>query len=209
MHLLNRGAFIVFEGVDRAGKSTQARMLVEFLQSKLSCKVHLLRFPDRTTEIGKLIDGCLRAKKKLPTESLHLLFSANRWELKEQIESALLRGEHVVCDRYAFSGIAFSAAQGLDFDWCAAPDKGLIKPDAVFFLDLPLEVAAARGGFGEEIFENAEMQIKVREQFGAFKTNAFWKTVSADQSVEELQIHLQKLALECIPLASNSELQYL
>ena len=65
-------------------------------------------------------------------------------------------------DRYAYSGVAFTAAKGapgLDRAWCMAPDVGLPAPDAVFFLNLTVEQAAARGGYGEERYEKADFQV--------------------------------------------------
>ena len=47
-----------------------------------------------------------------------------------------------VCDRYCYSGVAFSAAKGMDMDWCKACDRGLIAPDCVIYLDMPVEEAA-------------------------------------------------------------------
>ena len=49
---------------------------------------------------------------------------------------------HKVCDRYCYSGVAFSAAKGMDMDWCKACDKGLIAPDCIIYLDMPVEEAA-------------------------------------------------------------------
>ncbi|XP_064239517.1 thymidylate kinase isoform X3 [Aotus nancymaae] len=74
-----RGALIVLEGVDRAGKSTQSRKLVDALCA-LGHRAELLRFPDRSTEIGKLLSSYLEKKSDLEDHSVHLLFSANRWE---------------------------------------------------------------------------------------------------------------------------------
>lgn len=68
-------------------------------------------------------------------------------------------------DRYAYSGVAFTAAKGLPglgADWCRAPDAGLPAPDAVVFLSLSAEAAAARGGYGEERYERAAFQQEVR-----------------------------------------------
>ena len=71
-----------------------------------------------------------------------------------------------MCDRYAFSGVAFSAAKGtLSMDWCKAPDRGLPKPDLVLFLDVSAEVAKTRGGYGEERYEKEEFQARVRKAF--------------------------------------------
>jgi dTMP kinase len=69
--------------------------------------------------------------------AVHLLFSANRWEAVKSLKTRLNAGETLVCDRYAFSGVAFTAAKGtLDLEWCKNPDRGLPAPDAVIYLDV-------------------------------------------------------------------------
>ncbi|KAK7472406.1 Thymidylate kinase [Stygiomarasmius scandens] len=162
---MSRGAFIVIEGLDRSGKTTQTAILCEQLE-KAGKPVKLLKFPDRTTAIGKMIDAYLRSQSELDDRAIHLLFSANRWELASQIEKSLQEGTTIVCDRYAFSGIAFSASKGLSYEWCRAPDISLPSPDLVLFLDIPPEKAKERGGYGEERYEKEEMQKKVRQVFG-------------------------------------------
>jgi dTMP kinase len=77
---------------------------------------------------------------------------------------ALASGTTVVVDRYAYSGVAYSAAKdipGMDLEWCKAPDKGLPAPDKVFYLQLDQAEAAARGGYGEERYEKQAFQEKV------------------------------------------------
>lgn len=80
----------------------------------------------------------------------------------------------MVVDRYAFSGVAFSSAKGLDLEWCRNPDIGLLTPDLVLFLDLSIDDAEKRGGFGDERYEKRELQIKVRDQFMKLKDDT-WK----------------------------------
>uniref|UniRef100_A0ABI7X2P5 Thymidylate kinase-like domain-containing protein n=1 Tax=Felis catus TaxID=9685 RepID=A0ABI7X2P5_FELCA len=84
-----RGALIVLEGVDRAGKSTQSRKLVATLCAS-GHRAELLRFPERSTEIGKLLSSYLEKKSEVEDHSVHLLFSANRWE---QVKISPLRNE--------------------------------------------------------------------------------------------------------------------
>ena len=72
-------------------------------------------------------------------------------------------GIHVVCDRYAHSGVAYSAAKGLDFEWCTAADRGLIKPDMVIYVDLSAQEITKRSGFGDERYEKFEFQSKVEQ----------------------------------------------
>lgn len=99
----NRGLFFVFEGLDRSGKSTQSKLLAKKLEEvglvKWTC------FPNRATAVGTLIDLYLRKMIELPDETVHQLFSANRWESMTSIIEALNAGTSVVCDRYAFSGV--------------------------------------------------------------------------------------------------------
>lgn len=106
-----RGAFVLVEGLDRAGKTTQVERLCNELYS-LGHNVKTLRFPgnntllspscgslrleswltepetDRTSPIGQMIDGYLRRSVQMDDHAIHLLFSANRWE-KAQVSLRL------------------------------------------------------------------------------------------------------------------------
>ena len=104
-----RGAFILFEGGDRCGKTTQSKMMTERLNSLAPNSAAWLKFPDRTTEIGKMINSYLtNSSVKMDDRCLHLLFSANRWELVDTINELINRGVTIVVDRYAYSGAAYS-----------------------------------------------------------------------------------------------------
>jgi dTMP kinase len=86
-----KGKIIVIEGTDKAGKTIQSRMLMEAL--KVSGKVCvILDFPDYTTPIGMEIRAFLDGRRDYPAEVKHLLFSANRWEKKKEIESMIENG---------------------------------------------------------------------------------------------------------------------
>ncbi|KAF8929602.1 thymidylate kinase-domain-containing protein [Dissophora ornata] len=179
-----RGRFILLEGCDRAGKSTQCAMLVAALQEK-GHSVELCKFPDRTTTIGQMIHAYLTNAKELDDRAIHLLFSANRWEAMQSMKRKLQAGTHLVVDRYAYSGVAFSTAKGLDLTWCKNPDRGLVRPDLTFFLDLPTSEAEKRGGFGEERYEKRELQEKVREVFLQLKSQE-WVMIDARKSVQAM-----------------------
>lgn len=89
---IKRGALIVFEGCDRAGKTTQCKKLVERLKNK-NMNVKFMNFPNRNTTSGKIIDEYLRKKTNLSDEGIHLLFTANRWEAKKEMENELKSGK--------------------------------------------------------------------------------------------------------------------
>lgn len=161
-----RGLLILVEGLDRTGKSTQVSILLD----KLKPNAELVKFPERTTPIGQLINKYLVDQSfQLPDQSIHLLFSANRWELFQSLQNTLLSGKHVIMDRYVYSGIAYSLAKdinGMDFDWCLQSDKGLIKPDLLFFLsNEDWADTSSREGFGQERYESLAFQDKVKDQF--------------------------------------------
>ena len=186
-----RGFFIVVEGLDRAGKSTQVERLAEHLQAKA------IKFPERTTAIGQMINSYLAQTSDLDDQAIHLLFSANRWECVASIKKTLEAGESIVCDRYAFSGIAYSVAKGLSYDWCRNPDVGLPLPDLTMFLDLDAQTAAARGGYGEERYEKLDFQAKVRDAFGRVSQDVRshggrWVTIDASKTLDQVTDDIQK-----------------
>jgi len=194
---LQRGSLIVFEGCDRSGKTTQVKRLVDNL-NKEGIESKMMRFPDRTTAIGSIINQYLTCTKELDDHAIHLLFSANRWELVPEIKASLDNGTTVIIDRYAFSGVAFSAAKpGLSLSWCKQPDVGLPRPDLVCFLDVSEDVAKARADFGGERYEKTEFQQEVRTNYSRLE-DPTWKTVSADGTQEEVYTELYSLVKNCI-----------
>nr|XP_018917503.1 PREDICTED: thymidylate kinase [Bemisia tabaci] len=192
-----RGALIVLEGCDRSGKSTQCKRLVEALNNK-GIPSQLMRFPDRSTAIGKIINEYLTNKAELSDKAVHLLFSANRWELEPTMRKLLQEGTTLVIDRYSYSGVAFSGAKkNMSFEWCLQPETGLPKPDLVFLLSLKPEALEKRGGFGNERYEDTEMQKRVAENFRSLQKE-YWKEIDADKSVEALTEELLDSTLTVI-----------
>ncbi|KAK9494105.1 thymidylate kinase-domain-containing protein [Lipomyces doorenjongii] len=168
----SRGLLVVFEGLDRAGKTTQCQLLYEKLAKRLGAgRVRVQKVPDRSTQIGQAINAYLVSQTHLPDHAIHLLFSANRWELRESILSSLAAGQTVILDRYVPSGVAYSLAKGIpdmSLEWCIAPDRGLPQPDVTIFLDVDPDNAklqTARADFGRERYEVSEFQANVRESF--------------------------------------------
>lgn len=195
--LQKRGALIVLEGCDRAGKTTQCKRIVEHLVQS-GHKAKFMNFPDRSTDCGKLINSYLTNKDNFTDEGIHLLFTLNRWEARKQMEQLLQDGTSLIVDRYSYSGVAFSSAKGLEMDWCKAPEAGLLKPDLVLLLTLSAEAMAKRGGFGEERYEVPELQRRVMEKFQALSDDSYWRQIDADKSPDELTAELSELVLATI-----------
>ena len=168
-----RGMIIVLEGLDRVGKTTQAQKLVQSLRNQ-GKNTELIRFPDRSTMTGNLINQYLSGQTKLNDHVIHLLFTANRWEKFDQMMEMLKAGTTLVIDRYSYSGVAYTSAKGLDFDWCCSPEKGLIKPDCVLFLTTDINESCKREDFGQEIYDRKEFQKSVHQAYEKLIDKTYW-----------------------------------
>lgn len=137
------GLLIAFEGLDQSGKQTQAEMLRDRLVAA-GRLVRLLSFPAYDTAIGGEIGKALRGDRDHGPDVMQLLYVANRYEYKPQIERELRRGTVLICDRYLASSVAYGEAQGLDPAWLLDMQKHLPQPDLTFLLDVEPGVSASR-----------------------------------------------------------------
>jgi dTMP kinase len=109
---LKEGQIIVLEGIDKAGKGTQCKLLQnDIMKAGLNCKI--LDFPDYSTPIGKEIRLFLDGRRSYSSEVQHMLLSVNRWEKKEEIEKMLQNGTIIIMDRYYQSNIVYGLSNGL------------------------------------------------------------------------------------------------
>ena len=214
-----RGLLIVVEGLDRSGKSTQCELLCKHIKSQ-GHQAKYVKFPDRTTPTGKMINSYLTNQAHLEDQSVHLLFSANRWEAAAGLRKDIEDGMWVVIDRYSYSGAVYSAAKEnptLSLEWAWAPELGLPQPDVVFFLDISPADAAARGGYGEERYEKEEMQTRVRSLFQKLfdlvhpkeDTATSIITVDAGASVEEVAALIASHLPDAIPRTAEGDIHTL
>ena len=189
---VKRGIFVVFEGLDRSGKSTQVKELANLLKPSVC-----IAYPNRTTESGKIIDNYLKGHVEKDDKVIHKLFSENRWEDNATIKNHLLAGTSVICDRYAFSGVAFTMGkdiEGVDIDWCKSFDVGLVKPDAVLYLKC--DDSENRGGYGTERYENKVHQEKTAKIFELLKEDDYWSDVNANGSIEQVRDRIWTIVKE-------------
>ena len=107
---------IAIEGIDQAGKATQAERLCSRL-TREGCNVLRRSFPEYNTPIGRVIASGLQGGEETSAEIIQLLCAANRFEFKVQMTRWSQERRIVVCDRYTASGIAYGTARGLPEDW--------------------------------------------------------------------------------------------
>ncbi len=195
--------FIVIEGIDGAGTTTQARLLVESLSRDGQPAIQT--FEPTDGPIGSLIRQMLNRRVVTPradnrfepvdADTLTLLFSADRLDhLRNTIEPALAAGKTVVCDRYDYSTRAYQGVNG-DVAWIGEANKKARRPDLVLYCRLPAEVALARLENRAEIsiFEKQAFLEKVIEQYETiFNGEPNVVVIDATQSVEAVHAAIRR-----------------
>jgi len=165
-----RGKFIVFEGLDGSGTTTQANLLFKYLK-KQGKKVYLTGEPTRSL-IGGLIEGQISGDWQSSPECLQLLFTADRTHhLEKEIIPLLKKGIIVVCVRYILSTLAYGNLEIKDEKWLMEINKKFIWPNITFFLKVRPEICIRRikkERFHKELFEKEEKLKKVSKNYLKF-----------------------------------------
>jgi len=186
--MTHRGAFIVFEGLDRAGKTTQAELLAQRL-SNVCGPVVQMRFPDYTLPGGPELRAYLTGRPAGDDDvrTSHLLFCANRSAAITKIKTLLAAGITIVCDRYVYSGIAYSVAKGLSMAWCIMVERCLPQPDIVLYIDCPIDVIACRKDFGAQLHDSVTFLKLVSDAYSFWQeTDNSWVTIKGNDSIEDI-----------------------
>ena len=191
-----RGLFVTFEGIDRSGKTTQARLLCE----ALGASALGVREPGGTPAGERVRDLLKDAAVPLGSEAEALLFAAARAELVEKvIRPALEDGRVVVSDRFLDSSLAYQGgARGLGIDEVEGVNRfatGGLVPDLTFLLELDTATAARRTGerdrFEDEGTGLQQAVLEAYERLVAADPGR-WRRLDATRSPE--QVHSEVLA---------------
>ena len=173
---------VAVEGVDQAGKATQAQHLRDRLRAS-GYKSRVASFPDYGTFLGEEIARALQGERDYGPEAMQLLYVANRFERKADIDRWHAAGLIVLFDRYVASGIAYGEAQGLDPRWLATIQGSLPQPELTFLLDVPPETAAARKTIGRDQYErDLALLTRVRESYLRQAAQPDWVRIDAEQA---------------------------
>jgi dTMP kinase len=190
------GLFVTFEGIDRSGKTTQARMLVDALGDQALA----VREPGGT-EVGERLRDVLKDPSlTIAPEAEALLFSAARAELVAQvIRPALDAGKVVVSDRFLDSSLAYQGvARGLGVDDVEQINRfatGGLMPDITFLLSIDPARAAQRAGQLDRFEDEGDsLQRAVYDAYRelAAADTARWQIIDADRPSGE--VHADVLA---------------
>ncbi len=200
--------FIVIEGLDGSGGTTQSRLLKDWLSSK-GYSVHLTCEPSNRP-VGKFIQKALgnnSAESNLSDRVLPFLFAADRQDhLDEEIIPALEQDQIVISDRYYHSSLAY---QGLSvgFSKVASLNEGFRKPNITFFLWLDPEISFSRiqhRGQPIERFETLDRLRNIAEAYDGVYSycrshNESIFKIDARQSIEEIHLQMQEKIIPILP----------
>ncbi len=191
------GKFIVFEGIDGSGKSTQVELLCKrLLDNNIDC--YQTKEPTDLV-VGKMIRQILTKQIQLHMMALAPLFVSDRLDHllneKEGLISKINSGQTVVCDRYYFSSYAYHGVD-IDMEWVINANSvcaDLLKPDVTFFIDVSPEIALERikkNRDSNDLFENLDRLKQVRENyfiaFDKLKSSENVIIINGDNSIEQI-----------------------
>ena len=196
-----KGVFIVIEGLDGSGKTTQATILAKKLYPNYNI---MLTAEPSCGKIGTFIrESCLYEEKRLPTEAEALLFAADRIEhMQNEINPALDEGKIVICDRYVYSSLSYQGSAGLSLDWIKTINACALQPDFAIFIDVAPERVLERLKRKKSVMETLETQQKVREVYLKFVEKGELVRVDGDKPKEVVGDALYIMVLDLLKTAS-------
>lgn len=195
-----RGAFLVLEGPDKSGKSTQARLLAEALRARGLTVLHT-REPGGTSVAEGVRAVLLNPQLSIdPVAELFLYEASRAQHVAEKIRPALARGETVVCERFTMSSDVYQGlARGLGLKTTRALNAaatGGLKPDLTIVLDMPVEHFDSRDTARElDRLEREHVSFRVAVRKGYRRlAKSSPKTVLIDGTLPQAEIHRLILA---------------
>jgi dTMP kinase len=165
-----RGKFVVYEGIDGSGTTTQASLLASHLRGQ-GVPVCETSEPTRGP-FGAVIRQALEGRLEVDERALAAAFAADRYDhlfsTDRGIVDRLSSGTWVICDRYVLSSVVYQAANGLTADWIQSLNRYAIPADLTIFIDTPvaecLSRLAARGSIPDR-YEREETLVAVRDRY--------------------------------------------
>lgn len=177
--------FVVFEGLDGSGTSTQ----LERIGRWLGC---VTTFEPTNGPIGSLIREKLK-EGTFSNETMALLFAADRKEHNKQIKGWLAENRTVVCDRYVYSSLAYQRALGVNADLLYKINEDFIKPDVLIYFKIDVNTCINRiKDRNKDVFENVGVQTYVKDEYEKVLVNYPHNIVDASRPEQEVTIQLQK-----------------
>lgn len=180
-----KGIFIVVEGLDGSGKTTQAKVLASKLRRNHTA---IYTAEPSRGKVGTFIRNRILYSEKRPSTIVEaLLFAADRIEhVQKTIQPALEEGQIVVSDRYLYSSLAYQGSAGLSTQWIETINRHALKPDLALFIDVDPEAVFHRLKQRKSVMENLETQRRVREIYLKFVDKGDLVRINGDQTKSQV-----------------------
>ena len=188
--------YIVFEGIDGAGKSSQIQLLKEWLEEN-GLEVELLVEPT-DSKVGKLIRELLtydNATTEDMQKTLGLLFAADRMLIMDKLND---ENKIIISDRSFISSLAYQEPK----DWINEINKYAKKPDLVLLLDLDVATSVKRCA-GEDSFENEEFLNKVKENYLEVIKEFNYEIIDANNGINKVSSDIKKAVASYVGICSS------
>lgn len=191
-----RGRFVVVEGLDGAGTTTQAELLATALRERRGVAVELTKEPTNGP-VGAVLRQAIEGRIRLDPVALALAFAADRadhlFNPVNGVVAALEAGRWVVSDRYVLSSLAYNRGGETTREWLAELNRNAIAPDLTIFVDVDPDLCVSRIGArstAEELFHSREQLIAVdrnyRELIDAGQVRGPFDTVDGSASIAQV-----------------------
>jgi dTMP kinase len=196
---LRKGKIIVIEGIDKAGKTTQASLLLKKLKSHKCMKFD---FPDYSTPVGKEIKQFLDGNRKYPDEVKMILLSANRWEKKAEIERLIGKGTTIIMNRYYQSNLVYGMSKGLKLSWLLALDDGLPKADLVIVIDIKTKtlINRSKNGIIDTFEKDLKLLGKVKKNYRMLAKKFNWHIINGEKSVNDVNSEVLQIVKKIVKI---------
>lgn len=177
--------YIVFEGIDGAGKSTQIQLLKEWLEAN-GFRVETLVEPT-DSEVGRLIRKILQrpdATEDKVQKVLALLFAADRMMIMDKLNE---ESKIIISDRSFISSLAYQDNP----EWVEVLNRYAKQPDLLLLLDLDVDTSVSRTS-GEDTFENEEMLTRVKQNYLNLAKNYTHEIIDANRGINKVSSDIKK-----------------
>lgn len=185
---LKKGLLIAIEGIDGSGKTTQAKLLVDYLRSQGYDSLYLCEPTEG--KYGKKIRKHAKTRRVSAEEEFRLFLQDRKEDVEKNILPALLRGKIVVIDRYYYSSMAYQGARGVDPEMIRKENEKIApRADLVIYLKLPVRkscerITKKRASLLDQ-FETAEYQHQVARIYDQMsKSLPEFYTINAAKDIE-------------------------
>lgn len=180
------GKIIVLEGIDKSGKTTQSKLLLDYINSMTNFKAVQLNFPNYSTFSGIEIHRHLKGQALYNPYALRVLFTLNRYEEKPLIEHLLREGSILIMNRYYQSNIIYGLADGITKrKWLESLDEEMPQANLVIVLDISAEESISRNPNPDFKEQDRDYLDKVKGYFTKYANIYNWKIIDANKRSKE------------------------